>query len=167
MSTEKIVDRFHRESLEGVDAVLDRMCRAIDAIPDTGYAEALDVSKETVKTWRRRGEVPMKFLTGFARDHGVSLDYLRYGTEVHNEPASLTTGPAPALPDLSTLELAVEYVRNREQLEKRKLSAAQFAKAVRLAYQITLEEQTAGVSPGSETRESIDGSQRGQRTKAT
>lgn len=81
--------------------------------------------------------------------------------------SELQPAPAPALPDIGTVELAVEYVRNREQLEKRKLTAGQFAKAVRLAYQITLEEQTAGFSTGDDIRESIDGSQKGKRSKAT
>lgn len=44
-------------------------------------------------------------------------------------------------PDMSALELAIEYARNREQLEKKKLSASAFAHAVRLAYEITLDEK--------------------------
>lgn len=86
MSTEKLTDRFHQESLEGVDSVLGRMVRALGLDIGFGFAEALDVSRDTVKTWRRRGEVPMKFLTGFAQAHNLSLDYLRFGKTVHNEP---------------------------------------------------------------------------------
>lgn len=94
MSTEKISDRFHRESLEGVDAVLDRMYEAVGGV-GLGWAEALDVSKDTIKTWRRRGEVSMKYLTGFAKEHGLSLDYLRYGKTT---PALLSSGERDALP---------------------------------------------------------------------
>lgn len=81
-------ERFHHESSEGVDAVLERMCKAIDRHPDVGgYAQALDVSPNTIKTWTRRGAVPMRYLTGFAREHGISLEYLKYGRgAVHIEP---------------------------------------------------------------------------------
>ncbi len=92
MSTEKITDRFHQESLEGVDAVLGRMVKALGLDIGFGFAEALDVSRDTVKTWRRRGEVPMRFLTGFAKAHDLSLDYLRFGRLVHNEPGQEQDG---------------------------------------------------------------------------
>jgi hypothetical protein len=73
-------DRYHSEARESVDAVLGRMCEAIGVDPTwRGYAEALDISKETIKTWRRRGEVSMRFLVKFSAEHGVALDYLRRG----------------------------------------------------------------------------------------
>lgn len=77
-------DRYHSEARESVDAVLERMCKAIGVDPRLrGYAEALDISKETIKTWRRRGEVSLRFLARFASANGVNLDYLRKG---HGEP---------------------------------------------------------------------------------
>lgn len=77
-------DRYHSEARESVDAVLERMCKAIGVDPRMrGYAEALDISKETIKTWRRRGEVSLRFLARFASENGVDLDHLRKG---QNEP---------------------------------------------------------------------------------
>lgn len=70
----------------------------------------------------------------------TDLTWLLTGDE-----AKTAQRPPPAAPlslDMPALELAVEYVRNREQLEKKSLPAAAFAKAVRLAYELTLDEQT-------------------------
>ncbi|NMG48272.1 hypothetical protein GO613_09185 [Azoarcus communis] len=67
-----------RESTEGVDAVLNRMYDAL-GVTGVSMAMALDVSPNTIKTWRRRGAVPMKFLADFAREHNVSLDLLQRG----------------------------------------------------------------------------------------
>lgn len=143
MSTENIEDRFHTDTMEGVDAVLNRMVKATGMDLGLGWGDALDVSKDTIKTWRRRGQVPMKFLTGFAEKYNVSLDYLRHGKEFQ-APGVITVvggGQKKPLPlDVATLELAIEYVRNRERLEKKTLSASAFANAVRLAYEISLEE---------------------------
>lgn len=84
-----VKNSFHRESVEGVDAVLERMTKI--AIGGGGtwaasYSNVLDISPNTIKTWRRRGSVPLKYLEGFAREYNVSLDYLMHGGEVHNEP---------------------------------------------------------------------------------
>lgn len=90
MSTDSISTRYYRESEEGVDAVLDRLARIAGAPPELSWADALDVSKETVKTWRRRGEVPLRYLKGFAAAHGASLDYLRRGGALAvSEPGAL------------------------------------------------------------------------------
>lgn len=124
------------------------------------FAALAETTKQTLFSWETSKTAPDGFQ--LAALHKAGVDVLFVITGKHTGAAS-----APPMPDLGTIELAVEYVRNREQLEKRKLTAAQFAKAVRLAYQITFEEQTAGVSPGGEIKESIDGSRRGQRTKTT
>lgn len=80
-------DEFHHESTEGIDAVLERMWVALGK-PAGSYAQAFDVSENTLKTWKRRGAVPLRFLEGFARQHGLVLDVL-LGREVHfeSEPA--------------------------------------------------------------------------------
>jgi phage repressor protein C with HTH and peptisase S24 domain len=80
-------DEFHRESVEGVDAVLERMLIALGKPPGS-YAQVFDVSENTIKTWKRRGAVSLKYLEGFARHHGVALDHL-LGREVQNEPDKL------------------------------------------------------------------------------
>lgn len=82
---------YYEESTEGVSAVLDRMVKALGNPPGS-YAMALDVSENTIKTWRRRGEVSMKYLRGFADVHSVSIDFLMYG-----DSARKSTSPAETL----------------------------------------------------------------------
>lgn len=95
MSTENEgLDRYARESVEGFDAVLDRMLQCVGNPAAGSAADALDVPANTLKTWRRRGAVPMRALDAFAKAHGVSLDYLRFGIQegVQNETTSVKSG---------------------------------------------------------------------------
>ncbi|MDA8254174.1 MAG: hypothetical protein M0Z99_00815 [Betaproteobacteria bacterium] len=71
-------EKFRRESIEGVEAVLERMWEAVGK-PLCGYALAFDVSENDIKNWRRRGRVARGYLEGFASEHGVSLDWLLHG----------------------------------------------------------------------------------------
>lgn len=80
-----IEKKFYRESVEGVEAVLERMWEAVGK-PLIGYAQSFDVSENDIKNWRRRGRVARAYLEGFASEHGVSLDWLLHGelaAEVH------------------------------------------------------------------------------------
>lgn len=79
--------KFHRESVEGVDAVFGRMWEAVGRPLFTGYAQAFDVSENDIKNWRRRGRVSRAYLEGFSREHGVSLDWLLYGDQPKAEQA--------------------------------------------------------------------------------
>lgn len=95
MSTENEgLDRYARESVEGFDAVIDRMLQCVGNPAAGSAADALDVPANTLKTWRRRGAVPMRALDAFAKAHGVSLDYLRFGIQegVQNETAPAKSG---------------------------------------------------------------------------
>lgn len=57
-----------------------------------GFAEAFDVSPNTIKTWRKRGAVSTKYLQGFAKEHGASLDYLMHGNrDTSDQGPALTT----------------------------------------------------------------------------
>lgn len=71
---------YHEESLEGAKAVLDRMVKILKN-PAGTYAEILDVSPNTIKTWLHRGEVPLKYIQGFAKNHNLSVDYVLRGNE--------------------------------------------------------------------------------------
>ncbi|MEW6314750.1 MAG: S24 family peptidase [Pseudomonadota bacterium] len=83
----KISERFHSESGEGVEAVLARMVKVLGN-PMGGYAEVLDINQNTLKTWKRRGEVSPRYLAGFAKKHDVSLDWLMRGDgEPGSEPS--------------------------------------------------------------------------------
>lgn len=70
-----------------IDYVLDRM---VETVVGTGvdfksHADALGIPAETIKTWRRRREVPPGRLAAFAQDWKVSVDWLLRGdhTEAH------------------------------------------------------------------------------------
>lgn len=73
-----LANEFHEESRDGVDAVFERMWQVCGA-KWGGFHEAFDVSPNTIKTWRRRGAVSVKFLQGFADKYGTTLDYLMHG----------------------------------------------------------------------------------------
>lgn len=79
MSTKKEMESI-RDSANGVDAVLNRMYDVL-GVAGVSMATALDVPPQTIKTWKRRGAVPFRFLDAFARQHNVSIDMLQKGAE--------------------------------------------------------------------------------------
>ena len=64
-----------------VDHVLDRMVEVVlgENAQFRSHAAALGIPRETVKSWKRRGEVSPGYLKGFALDWKVSLDWLLTG----------------------------------------------------------------------------------------
>lgn len=64
------------------------MHRAAGGNSFSSHQEVLNVPANTLKTWRRRGFVPFRFLSDFARRHNTTLDYLAWGDEVQNEPGA-------------------------------------------------------------------------------
>lgn len=157
MSTEKITDRFHLESTEGVDAVLDRMVKSLGPDIGFGYAEALDVSKDTIKTWRRRGEVPMRYLSGFAKRYGLSIDYLRFGGAVQNEPLR----PAAGLGENDVFQAvldAVDLLSLEKKIDARQLANAVLKLCVRRTEQPGASSQT-NISVGSNHGQVVEGGQ--------
>lgn len=72
---------YYEESKNGAKAVLDRMV-SILGHPMGPYTEVLDVNPNTIKTWLRRGEVALKYIQGFAKEHNVSVDFILHGKEV-------------------------------------------------------------------------------------
>lgn len=73
---------YYEESQDGAKAVLERMMKILGNPVAQTYADALNVSPNTIKTWMHRGEVSLKYIQGFAKKHNVSVDYLLHGTEV-------------------------------------------------------------------------------------
>lgn len=87
----KSKNNFYEESNEGFDAVMARMLKIVGNPVFGSYAMALDVNENTIKTWRRRGEVSIKYLKGFAARNNVSLDYLMHGEKGPPEEVRATT----------------------------------------------------------------------------
>lgn len=78
---------------------------------------------------------------GLTADQARLVMELMFFAQTGDASAARRTLSEMMKPDMAALELAIEYARNREQLEKKKLSASAFAHAVRLAYEITLDEK--------------------------
>lgn len=73
MSTEN-VDRVLKVGSDwGVDETLDAMFRSIGAPYGFSYSDALGIPQNTLKTWRRRGKVPLPALRRFAHDNELRL----------------------------------------------------------------------------------------------
>lgn len=144
-------EEFHRESLEGVDAVLKRMVEALGNPPVGSYAQVLDVSENTIKTWKRRGGVPLRYLEGFSREHKVALDYLLRGS-VHVEPVA--EGEVPQVPcakderssygqpktttsqiNVELLRQIIEAVEGALEKKKRSISTDKKAELIALIYE--------------------------------
>lgn len=79
MSTDNLFSRYHSDSQEGFKAVMERLASVFGGADLLPYHVVLDISENTYKTWKRRDAVPMKYLEGFAKEHNVSLDWLRFG----------------------------------------------------------------------------------------
>lgn len=84
-----------------VDHVLDRMVETVLGANAhfKSHAEALGIPLNTIRTWKRRREVPPGKLAEFARDWKVSVDWLLHGVprlliedEAHH--ASIAAEPA-------------------------------------------------------------------------
>lgn len=78
------------QSKKSVDDVLDRMVETMlgDDAHFKSHALALGVPHNTIRTWKRRGEVPLTYLKNFALDWKVDIGWLLYGVtlpqgEVH------------------------------------------------------------------------------------
>lgn len=156
MSTEKITYGFHQDSLEGVEAVLKRMVKSLGPDIGEGYAEALDVSKNTVKTWFHRGEVPMRFLTGFAKKHGVSLDYLRFGGPLQVEsPRQVYQGYSEAVVSQAVLE-AVDLLSLEAKVDAQQLARAVVKLCARHGTNVETQKQT-NISVGANHGQVVEG----------
>jgi len=121
-------DGYYEESNEGFDAVMGRMMEVVGNPAHISYAIALDVNENTIKTWRRRGEVSTKFIKGFAEKHNVSLDYLMRGESEIAAAAKLTaeqTSAGYSVEVLSKEEQALlDNYRNCPQEAKQQIEAS-------------------------------------------
>lgn len=63
----------------GVSAVLSRMKEIYGVEKDAELARALDISPQTLSSWRQRSAVPFALCVECAKSRGASLDWLLYG----------------------------------------------------------------------------------------
>lgn len=59
-----------------VTSVLDRLKRVTGTDTDTGLADALGVSPQTLSSWKVRDSIPYSICVSLAQERNVSLDWL-------------------------------------------------------------------------------------------
>ncbi|MEC7814734.1 MAG: helix-turn-helix domain-containing protein, partial [Pseudomonadota bacterium] len=94
---------MHTEISNG-EQIVRRMLTVIQADKETELAKYLDVSKQTVYSWKSRGSVPLNYCAEFAIKSGASLDFLRLGFDTHllrREQGFSNVGEIHRLEDLS------------------------------------------------------------------
>ena len=72
-----------------INAVLDRIIEFIGAKSDTDLAKAMNVSRQVIFGWRKRGTIPYDRLIQFALSKGLSLDYLITGISGEIDPDTI------------------------------------------------------------------------------
>lgn len=63
----------------GVKTVLSRMKAIYGVEKDAELARALDISPQTLSSWRQRSAIPYALCVECAKSRGASLDWLLYG----------------------------------------------------------------------------------------
>lgn len=63
----------------GVKTVLSRMKEVYGVERDAELARALDISPQTLSSWRQRSAIPYALCVECAKSRGASLDWLLYG----------------------------------------------------------------------------------------
>lgn len=63
----------------GVKTVLSRMKTIYGVEKDAELARALDISPQTLSSWRQRSAIPYSLCVECAKTRGASLDWLLYG----------------------------------------------------------------------------------------
>lgn len=87
-----------------VKEVLDRMKSVYHVKRDAELARAMDISPQTLSSWRQRDAIPYALCVECARSRKVSLDWLLYGDSTDTQPAesplSAVTYDGQSLDDL-------------------------------------------------------------------
>lgn len=118
-----------------VDYVLDRMVEAVlgENAHFRSHAEALGIPAETIKTWRRRREVPAGKLAAFAQDWDVPVDWLLHGPEGVTLIEMKKTQPGEVRQQAAAYGLADD---ERKLLENYRASPAEVREALQLVASI-------------------------------
>jgi len=69
------------ESDISLEQVLKRVGSFCDAETDSEIATRLGVSRQTLSGWKRRNAIPYETLVAFAKERGLSLNYILWGDE--------------------------------------------------------------------------------------
>lgn len=129
-----------------VDHVLDRMVEAVlgENAHFKSHAEALGIPQDTIKTWRRRGNVPPGYLSNFARDWKTSVDYLLLGAE-----GVVVIEAKPTLPGGAAQQVAAYGLKadERKLLENYRKVPAEVKETLQLVASIASRPQASAAAP--------------------
>lgn len=67
------------KAISGVEGVLARMKKIYEVEKDAGLARAMNISPQTLSSWKQRSAVPYGLCVECAKTMGASLDWLLYG----------------------------------------------------------------------------------------
>ena len=84
------------KTADDIDSILDRVVEAKygHGIPFESHSKALGISRDTIKSWKRRGAIPLPMLASFADQYSCTIDWLLKGedgsgcTQTPNEKSS-------------------------------------------------------------------------------
>lgn len=64
-----------------IDSILDRVVEAKygEGVPFESHSKALGISRDTIKSWKRRGRIPLPALAMFAEQYRCPIDWLLHG----------------------------------------------------------------------------------------
>ncbi|MBM3105998.1 helix-turn-helix domain-containing protein [Pseudomonas sp. V1] len=77
-------------STNGFTAVLRRMKLITASTTDAELSAALNVSPQTLSSWKGRNSIPYSLCIGLATCHGISLDWLLLGEGPQQRPLGAT-----------------------------------------------------------------------------
>lgn len=122
-----------------VDYVLDRMVEAVlgENAHYKSHAEALNIPANTIKTWKRRREVPSGYLANFAADWKVSVDWLLHGGErapAKNEARGLEESKKPYDLSKEEMKLLANYRSSPHEVQEALQIVASIASRPALDY---------------------------------
>lgn len=64
---------------DSIEYVLERLKAVLDAPSDSALSRALDITPQTISSWKIRGSIPYSKCIDVAREENVSLDWLLTG----------------------------------------------------------------------------------------
>lgn len=110
--------------------VLDRLKHLMAAPNDAALAKALDISPQTLGSWRARASIPYAVCMDLARSDGISLDWLLLGRggmlpEPHTLQADTNESLAAMLATLQALSTQDQEYVHRVALDRKLLRQLQ------------------------------------------
>lgn len=122
----------------------DRLARVIGLDSVSAFAKKCGVGESLLRSYLSGRSLPgLEAVTKIAAASGTNSYWLvtGMGSWTPNDGAEVRRSGIREGVDLDVLEMAIEYVDSRLRIAKKRLRPRQFAHAVRLAYELSLDER--------------------------